>query len=117
MSEVKKIVAFSAADEAPDPQELAWAFPDVKPGMEPFGGRVVVQLRRIKKKATGAGIILVEETKENEKWNNMIGKVVALGPLAFKNRDTMQTWLEGTWAAIGDYVRVPKWGEIGRAHA
>ena len=109
MSEVKKIVAFSAADEAPDPQELAWAFPDVKPGMEPFGGRVVVQLRRIKRKTAGA-IILVEETKESEKWNNMIGKIVAMGPLAFKNRDTMQEWPEGTWAAVGDFVRVPKWG-------
>ena len=108
MSEVKKIVTFEASDTQPDPQELAWAFPDVKPGMAPLGGRVIVQLRRIKKK-TGR-IVLVEETKENEKWNNMIGKVIAVGPLAFKNRDTMQPWPEGTWAQVGDYVRVPKWG-------
>lgn len=110
MSEVKKIVAFSAKDEGHSPEDLAWAFPDVKPGMQPFGGRVIVQLRRIKKKATKAGIILVEETKENEKWNNMIGKVISMGPLAFKNRDTMQPWPEGTWAKEGDFVRVPKWG-------
>lgn len=110
MSEVKKIVAFSARDELPNPEEMAWAFPDVKPGMEPFGGRVIIQLRRIKKKATKAGIILVEETKENEKWNNMIGKVISLGPLAFRNRETMQHWPEGTWAKVGDFVRVPKWG-------
>ncbi|UOF78415.1 chaperonin 10 kd subunit [Caudoviricetes sp.] len=108
MSEVKKIVTFEATDDAPNPEELAWAFPDVKPGMAPLGGRVVVQLRRIKKK-TGR-IVLVEETKENEKWNNMIGKVVALGPLAFMNRDTMTTWPEGAWAQVGDFVRVPKWG-------
>jgi len=50
------------------------------------------------------------ETKETEKWQNMIGKVVAIGPLAFKNRDTMQPWAEGSWAEVGDYVRVPKWG-------
>lgn len=109
MSEVEKIVTFEISDDTPDPQELAWAFPNVKPGMNPFGGRVIVQLRRIKKKTAGR-IILVEETKENEKWNNMIGKVVAIGPLAFKNRDTMQPWPEGTWAQVGDYVRVPKWG-------
>lgn len=109
MSEVEKIVTFEISDDTPDPQELAWAFPDVKPGMNPFGGRVIVQLRRIKKKTAGR-IILVEETKENEKWNNMIGKVVAIGPLAFRNRDTMQPWPEGTWAQVGDYVRVPKWG-------
>jgi co-chaperonin GroES (HSP10) len=55
-------------------------------------------------------IIIVDETKESEKWNNMIGKVVAIGPLAFKNRDTMAPWPEGSWAQVGDYVRVPKWG-------
>lgn len=109
VSEVEKIVTFETSDDTTDPQELAWAFPNVKPGMNPFGGRVIVQLRRIKKKTAGR-IILVEETKENEKWNNMIGKVVAIGPLAFKNRDTMQPWPEGTWAQVGDYVRVPKWG-------
>ena len=108
MSEKEKIVAFEATQDTPDPQELAWAFPDVNPGMAPLGGRVVVQLRRIKKK-TGR-IVLVEETKENEKWNNMIGRVVALGPLAYKNRDTMTAWPEGAWAQVGDFVRVPKWG-------
>ena len=107
--EKQHIVAFESSNDAPDPAELAWAFPDVQPGMDPFGGRVVIQLRRIKKKTAGK-IILVEETKENEKWNNMIGKIVAMGPLAFKNRDTMQPWVEGTWAQVGDYVRVPKWG-------
>lgn len=91
-----------------DPVELAWAFPDVAPGQQPYGGRVIVQLRRIKKKA--GRIIIVDETKENEKWNNMIGKVVYIGPLAFKNRDTMASWPEGSWANVGDFVRVPRWG-------
>jgi len=110
VSETKKIVKLAVVKDVPDPQELAWAFPEVEPGIEPFGGRVIIQLRRIKRKTGAAGIILVEETKETEKWNNMIGKVVAMGPLAFKNRDTMQAWPEGTWAAVGEYVRVPKWG-------
>jgi co-chaperonin GroES (HSP10) len=69
-----------------------------------------VQLRRTKKKTAGAGIILVEETKETEKWQNMVAKVLKIGPLAFKNRDTMQGWPEGSWCAVGDYIRVPKWG-------
>ena len=90
--------------------ELAWAFPSVDPGAKPLGGRILVQLRRTKKKATSAGIILVEETKETEKWNNMVAKVLMIGPLAFKNRDTMQGWPEGSWCEVGDYIRVPKWG-------
>jgi co-chaperonin GroES (HSP10) len=90
--------------------ELAWAFPSVNPGAEPLGARILVQLRRTKKKATSAGIILVEETKETEKWNNMVAKVLMIGPLAFKKRDTMEPWPEGAWAQVGDYIRVPKWG-------
>jgi co-chaperonin GroES (HSP10) len=90
--------------------ELAWAFPSVEPGAKPLGGRILVQLRRTNKKATSAGIILVEETKENEKWNNMVAKVIEIGPLAFKHRDTMLAWPEGSWCVAGDYIRVPKWG-------
>ena len=77
--------------------EIAWAFPKVDPGAQPLGARILVQLRRAKKKATAAGIILVEETKETEKWQNMVAKVSAIGPLAFKKRDTMEPWPEGSW--------------------
>ena len=90
--------------------ELAWAFPSVEPGAKPLGGRILVQLRRTKKKTTSAGILLVEETKETEKWNNMVAKVIEIGPLAFRHRDTMQAWPEGSWCEAGDYIRVPKWG-------
>jgi co-chaperonin GroES (HSP10) len=96
--------------EAFNQAELDWAFPVVDPGADPLGGRVLVQLRRTKKKTAGAGIILVEETKEAEKWQNMVAKVLKIGPLAFKNRDTMQGWPEGSWCVVGDYIRVPKWG-------
>jgi co-chaperonin GroES (HSP10) len=95
---------------AADAAEMAWAFPSVDPGAKPLGGRILVQLRRTKKKATSAGIILVEETKETEKWNNMVAKVIEVGPLAFKHRDTMVAWPEGAWCSAGDYIRVPKWG-------
>lgn len=90
--------------------EIAWAFPSVDPGAKPLGARILVQLRRAKKKVTSAGILLVEETKETEKWNNMVAKVIDIGPLAFKKRDTMEPWPEGSWCEVGDYLRVPKWG-------
>jgi co-chaperonin GroES (HSP10) len=96
--------------EASSEAELAWAFPSVEPGAKPLGGRILVQLRRTKKKATSAGIILIEETKETEKWQNMVAKVIEIGPLAFKHRDTMQSWPEGSWCVAGDFIRVPKWG-------
>ena len=91
-------------------QTLEEAFPLGDPLMAPYGARVLVQLRAVKEKVTAAGIFIPEEVKETEKWNTMIGKVIAIGPLAFKKRDTMEPWPEGSWAAKGDFVRVPKWG-------
>ena len=100
----------SEMGKAFDDAEMAWAFPSVDPGAKPLGGRILVQLRRAKRKATKAGIILVSETKETEKWQNMVAKVIEIGPLAFRKRDSMEPWPEGSWCEAGDYIRVPKWG-------
>jgi co-chaperonin GroES (HSP10) len=89
-------------------QTLADAFPDVDPGLKPLGGRVLVQLRRTAKK-TRSGIVLVEETKDTVRWNNQVAKVVALGALAFRNRETKNLWPEGEWVQAGDFIRVPRW--------
>jgi co-chaperonin GroES (HSP10) len=85
-------------------------FPDgIDPGFTPFGSRVVVQLRRVKN-TTKSGIILTTSTKETEAWNTQVARIVKLGPLAFRKRDTAEEWPEGIWAKVGDYVRVPRWG-------
>lgn len=88
---------------------VEWSFPDVAPGIEPLGGRVLVQLKRVKK-TTASGLVLVNETRDQEKWNTQTAKVVMIGPLAFKKKDTMEPWPEGVWANPNDFVRVPKWG-------
>lgn len=88
---------------------LEEAFPSVEPGLIPFGSRVLVQIRSPKKTSQG-GIILHNETRETEIWNTQIAKVHSLGPLAFKNRNTMESWPEGAWCKPGEYVRVPKYG-------
>lgn len=89
-------------------EEIALAFPDVEPGFEPFGTRLIVQLRSAKTKSKG-GIILTGDTQETEKWNTQIAKVRKIGPVAFHNRTTMEPWPEGKWCLEGDYVRVPKY--------
>jgi co-chaperonin GroES (HSP10) len=105
---MKKMMSDSTvAGYAADVEE---AFPLVDPGARPLGARVLVQLRRTKKTVTASGIVLVEETRETEKWQNMVGKVLMLGPLAFRKRDSMEPWVEGVWVKEGDFVRVPKWG-------
>lgn len=88
---------------------LAEAFPAVDAGVQPFGSRILVQIRTPKKVSKG-GIILTLDTTDTEKWNTQVAKVVKIGPLAFKNRDTMQSWPEGSWCSEGDFVRVPKYG-------
>jgi co-chaperonin GroES (HSP10) len=92
-----------------DYTSLEEAFPEVEPGVKPFGSRVLVQIRTPKTK-TASGIILLEETTDTDKWNTQAAKVIAMGPLAFHNRNTLQPWPEGNWCSPGEYVRVPKYG-------
>jgi co-chaperonin GroES (HSP10) len=89
---------------------IAEAFPAVDAGIQPFGSRVLIQIRTPKKKSAGGIIIDIHGSNETEKWNTQIGKVVALGPLAFKNRNDMKPWPEGDWCKAGEHVRVAKYG-------
>jgi co-chaperonin GroES (HSP10) len=84
-------------------------FPVVDPQFKPFGSRVLIQLRRVILTSRG-GIQLLEQTGDTEAWNMQVGKIIAMGPLAFKNRKTADEWPEGMWAGVGDYVRFPRWG-------
>ncbi len=95
-------VSFAYAD-------LAEAFPACDPGVMPFGSRVLVQIRTPKKKTAG-GVILLDDARETEIYNTQVAKVIAVGTLAFKNRNTMDTWPEGSWCEVGDFVRVPRYG-------
>lgn len=85
------------------------AFPDVSPGVTPFGSRLVCQIRRPMDR-TKSGFHLPQETRETEKWNTQVAKVISIGPGAFKDRDTLAVWPEGVWCQVGDFVRVPKYG-------
>ncbi len=85
------------------------AFPDLDPGLTPFGSRVVVQ-KRSPRTLTRGGLIVPDEVRETEFWNTQVAKVISLGPGAFKNRDTLEAWPEGNWCKKGAYVRVPKYG-------
>ena len=92
-----------------DMKKLERAFPQVSPGLTPLGARVIIQLRTFIER-TESGIVLPEDTKEFNKANTQLGRIVSLGAIAFRNRDTGVIWREGVWARPGDFVRVPKWG-------
>ena len=73
---------------------LAEAFPAVDAGIQPFGSRVLVQIRTPKKKSAG-GIIIDTGSRDTEKWNTQVGKVIAHGPVAYRNRNNLEAWPEG----------------------
>lgn len=95
--------------EEPDLRTEMECFPDIDPGIEVAGDRVLVQLRREKTTSKG-GIILVDETKATLRFNETVAKVKQVGPLAYKSPDTLEPWPEGPWCKVGDLVRTIKYG-------
>lgn len=87
---------------------LDLAFPECSPLHAAFGNHVICQIRT--PRTMHGRIALPEEVRETEKWNTQVGKVISLGPLCFRNRDTLELWPEGEWFKPGDFVRVPKYG-------
>jgi len=73
----------------PSAHERDVLFPDIDPGLVPFGSRVLVQIKVPKR----------------------IALIRAMGPLAFHNRASLQAWPEGRWCATGDVVLVPRFGQ------
>jgi len=84
-------------------------FPDVDPGARPTGNQVMIQLRTVPKQSRG-GIVLVEETKDFNKGNTQVARLVKCGQIAFKDRSTGETWKEGAWSEVGDIVLAPRYG-------
>lgn len=95
--------------DEPDLRTEAECFPDIDPGIDVAGDRVLVQLRREKTTSKG-GIILVDETKATLRFNETVAKVKQIGSLAYKSPDTLEPWPEGPWCNVGDLVRTIKYG-------
>lgn len=94
------------------------AFPDVEPEMRPFGVNVIVQIRHPPPK-TAIGMIIPPETRATIYYNEQVARVVAMGPLCFKDvvrtergEKTVEDWAGGAWFNVGDFVWIPKYGGI-----
>lgn len=109
MSEISPVINPYGQGLDVSDRDIAEMFPAIDPEFKPFGHRVIVQIRRVVSK-TSSGIILSSGTRDAEAYNGQLGVLVAVGPLAFKNRGTGEPWPEGVWAKTGDYVKVPRWG-------
>lgn len=90
-------------------QLFAEAFPKVDPGYAPLGERVLIQLRMPRVETEG-GIIIPDDSKDTDRDVQQVAVVVAIGPLAYKNRTTLEPWPEGAWVKEGDFIRAPRYG-------
>lgn len=87
--------------------DIELVFPSVDPGLTPLGSRVLVQIRLPKRKV--GSIILPDDVKDTDADNMQTARVVGMGPLAFKSRETGEPWVEGAWVQPGEFVRIPKY--------
>lgn len=90
-------------------EDLQQAFPEVDPGVKPLGSRILIQIRSPETRSKG-GIILTDSDKDTQYWNTTVAKIIAIGPLAFRNRNNQELWPEGEWCKPGDFVRAPRYG-------
>lgn len=100
MSAVLPLINYGSIEEA---------YPPIDPKFTPCGNQVLFQLRTPKNKTRG-GLLLVEGSRTEDQWNTQVAKVIACGPVAFRNRDTLEQWPEGDWVKSGDFVRIPLYG-------
>ncbi len=72
----------------------------------PTGGHVLVKPEKVEE-VTKGGIILTQTTRDSEQAAATIGKVVAIGPAAWKDID------DGTpWCKLGDKISYAKYAGV-----
>ena len=75
---------------------------------KPLNWKVLVQPHQVKMKTKG-GLYLASQSKDNEEYMTAHGRVLALGDLAYKDRDTGQSWRMTTVPKEGDRVTYGKY--------
>jgi hypothetical protein len=91
---------------------VAKHFPEVDCGREPLGNKITVQLMLVPKKK--GSIILAVDTQEFNKNSTVVCRIIKIGPIAFRDRSSGDTWKEGAWCQVGDVVLMPRYGGFNR---
>ena len=73
----------------------------------PMGWKVLVQPNQVKKKTKG-GIYLPSQSQDNEEYLTAHGIILAMGDLAYRDRDTGKSW-KGHWPKTGDRITYGKY--------
>lgn len=78
---------------------------------KPAGWKILIKKKKPKEKSKG-GIYLPDQAKEAESFMDISAQVVAVGPLAWCDRETGERWKCERWANPGDWVIVPKFTQF-----
>jgi len=78
---------------------------------EPRGFKLLIEKPKPKDKTDG-GILLPDQAIEAENYLSICAKLIAVGPLAWRDRETGERWKGGAWAEIGDWIIVPKFTQF-----
>ena len=78
---------------------------------EPRGFKLLIEKPKPKDKTDG-GILLPDQAIEAENYLSICAKLIAVGPLAWRDRETGERWKGGPWATIGDWIIVPKFTQF-----
>jgi len=93
--------------------KLRDAFPDIAPPLHPTGINILVQLFVAAKQKTikgGKTIYFPDESQTANQARVQTALVRALGPAAYRNRQTLRLWPEGHWCVPGMFIRTPMYG-------
>lgn len=75
-------------------------------GILPTGGHLLVLPEKVEAMTKG-GIIIPESTREKEQQAATIGKLIAIGPTAWKDIDD-----GSAWAAVGDKISYGRYAGV-----
>lgn len=74
--------------------------------LEPTGFRILVRIPNLPEQVRkNALIIMPEETRRQEEFAQLSAQVIALGPLAYRDRKRFGFWRR-PWCKPGDYVMI-----------
>lgn len=96
--------------------DLKWIkFPKVDHGLVPKGNCLLIMGQHIPALTKG-GIALTEDFKKTEGYQIAMGRVESMGPLAFKDKESVEPWKEGNWCEIDDVIFLPRTGHRIQKH-
>ena len=80
--------------------------------LKPVNDKIVVKPNENKEEKTVGGIILPDQAIEAESYLSICAKVVRVGPLCWRDRESGERWRCDDWAKPGDWVIIPKFTQF-----